>query len=106
MKLSKMLLIICIVLAVYDRGDSSLIDTRSFEDFEVHVKSQKFSFKEDIMKDIQHIKRLIMIARLHRRCQKTNYADLCNSLQIILLHGSFTEKQYAKKLLVELQKLI
>lgn len=88
-----------------NKANSSSIVTRSFNAFENHLEKQEFSFKHEIMKDILLVKRMIMMGRLRRQCQNTKYNNLCNSLHLILLHGSFKDKQYAKGILVNLLKI-
>lgn len=79
------------------------IEARSFVvAFEKHVKEQDFSFKNDILKHIQLTRRMQMISRLHKNCQKSQYAGLCNSLIIIDILGDQEGKLYAKSFLQQI----
>lgn len=97
-----MFLMFSISLSIYNKANASSIEMRSFDAFENHVGKQEFSFKHEILKDFLLVKRIIMIRRLRRQCQRTKYENLCNSLHLILLHGSFEDKQHAKGILVNL----
>lgn len=106
MKGSLTFLLIILALTAFDKANSAITKSRSIAGFEKHLENQDFSFKDEILRDIQYLKKLQMIKKMHKMCLKTQYANLCQHLKFVKEYGTNTDRLKTKHMLLQLSKVL